>query len=169
MLKFRDFEERDAETVTSWLDDERDFYYWSADRYGHYPITAQEIIDNYNRCKKNTFFKPMMLKKDGVSVAHLILRTPCADPKIIRLGFIISNNKLRGFGYGRAVTLAGIDYAKNRLGATEVNLGVFLNNTNAVSLYSSLGFVFEPEDGDEIHSFDFKGEKWEYGKMVYRG
>lgn len=169
MLNFRDFEERDAETIVSWLDSERDFYYWSADRYGHYPITAKEIIDNYSLCEKKTFFKPMMLEDDKVPVAHLILRTPVSDPKVIRLGFIISNNKLRGKGYGRAVTLAGIDYAKNRLGATEVNLGVFLNNKNAVSLYSSLGFVFEPEDGDEIHSFNFKGEEWEYGKMVYRG
>lgn len=169
MLNFREFKEKDAETIVSWLDSEKDFYYWSADRYGHYPITAEEIIENYGRCQKKTFFKPMMLEDDGVPVAHLILRTPNDDPKVIRLGFIISDNGLRGRGYGRAVTLAGIEYAKKRLGATEVNLGVFLNNENAVSLYSSLGFVFEAEDGDEIRSFDFKGEKWEYGKMVYRG
>ena len=110
----------------------------------------------------------MMLEDDGVAVAHLILRTPTADPKVIRLGFIISNANLRGKGYGKAVTLAGIDYARGVLGATEVNLGVFLNNDRAIALYKSLGFEFEPDDSDEIHSFAYKNEVWQYAKMVYK-
>lgn len=167
-MLFRDFKEEDAETIVSWLNDGRDFYYWSADRYGHYPITANEITENYKRCEKLTFFKPMMLEDNGVAVAHLILRTPTDNPKVIRLGFIISNAKLRGKGYGKAVTLAGIDYAQNVLGATEVNLGVFLNNDRAIALYKSLGFEFEPDDSDEIHSFFYKNEVWEYAKMVYK-
>jgi len=167
-LLLRDFVEADAEKVVGWLDNEREFYYWSADRYGHYPITAHEIIANYNLCKTKTFFKPMTMEEDGRPVGHFILRTPTANPKVIRIGFIIVDKALRGKGYGKALVRAAVGYAKNVIGADEINLGVFMNNKIAIECYKSLGFAFSPEDGDEIHSFDYKNEKWVYGKMTLR-
>lgn len=168
-MKLRDFTEKDAEKIVGWIAGEREFYYWSADRYGHYPIKPEEITANYLNCEKRTFFKPMMFEADGKTVGHLIFRTPTDDPKVIRIGFIIIDKNERGKGYGKAMAKAGVDYAKNVLGATEVNLGVFEKNVEAIACYKSLGFVIAPDDGSEITSFNYKNEEWKYLKMVYNG
>lgn len=167
-MLFREYEEKDAKTIVSWLNDEYDFYLWSGDMYNHYPITAEELASIYALISKKGLFKPMMLEDNGVIVAHIVLRTLEAGKKVIRLSFIISNDKLRGKGYGRAVTLAAIDYARNKLGAEEIDLGVFANNDRAIALYKSLGFEFVPDDGKEVASFEYKGKKWEYAKMAYK-
>ena len=111
----------------------------------------------------------MMFEADGKTVGHLIFRTPTDDPKVIRIGFIIIDKNERGKGYGKAMTKAGVDYAKNVLGATEVNLGVFEKNVEAIACYKSLGFVIAPDDGREITSFNYNNEEWKYLKMVYNG
>lgn len=170
MIAIRDFCEKDAVKIVGWIKDEREFYHWSADRYGHYPISCDEIVSNYKKCAEKTFFKPFMLEADGKAVGHFILRTPSSDPKVIRIGFVIVDKNERGKGYGKKLINLAVEYAKNALGASEINLGVFTDNEDAVACYRSLGFVFAPDDSDdEIHSFDYKNEKWTYGKMIFVG
>ncbi len=169
-LTFREFNKSDANEIIKWITCEREFYFWSADRYGHYPIKPEEITENYSRCEKQTYFKPMIMEAAGKPVGHLILRTPTADKRVIRLGFIIVDGDMRGKGYGKKLVKFGLDYAENLLNATEINLGVFENNTEAIACYKTMGFDFEDdENSDEIHTFAYKNEVWNYKTMKYKG
>ncbi len=169
-LTFREFNKNDAAEIIKWITCEREFYFWSADRYGHYPVKPEEIIENYSRCERQTYFKPMIMEVAGKPVGHLILRTPAADKRVIRLGFIIVDGNMRGKGYGKKLVKFGLDYAKNLLNATEINLGVFENNVEAIACYKSMGFDFKKdENSDEIHTFTYKNETWDYKTMIYKG
>lgn len=167
-MYLREYRPTDAEKIVEWMDNERDFYYWSADRYGHYPIQPSEINLNYDRCSKKTFFKPMIAEIDGKPVGHFILRTPGADLRVIRIGFVVVDKNFRGQGLGKLLMQKAVAYAKNRLNAREINLGVFKQNESAIRCYTAVGFAVSDE-ADELSSFNYNGENWEYLKMVYLG
>lgn len=163
-MYLREYIETDAEKILSWICDERAFRLWSADRYGEYPITPDEINQNYKECSKNSGFYPMTLIDDDENViGHLILRNPTEDKSIIRLGFIIVDNKVRGKGYGKRLLERAIKYAKEELLAKEINLGVFKNNEGAYRCYTSIGFK---EVGIEHNAYTFNGEPWACAEML---
>ena len=47
MLRLRPYKENDAKIIVSWIKDELAFRLWSADRYDHYPITAEDMNHHY--------------------------------------------------------------------------------------------------------------------------
>lgn len=157
-MYLRNYVETDAEKILSWLSNERAFRLWSADRYGKYPITPQEINLNYNESSKISPFYPMTLVDDDDIIGHLILRNPTEDKSVIRLGFIIVDNNLRGKGYGKKLLEFGIKYAKEELKAKTINLGVFKNNEGAYKCYTSMGFK---EVGIEKNAYVFNSESWD--------
>lgn len=120
-MYIREYEESDADIILSWIDNERAFRFWSADRYGEYPISSEDISFNYSECKKHGNFYPMtLIGDDNQVIGHLILRNPGEDKTVIRLGFIIVDNKIRGKGYGKALINSAIKYAKEELKATKL-------------------------------------------------
>lgn len=163
-MYLRKYLESDAEIILSWIADERAFRLWSADRYGEYPITPNEINQNYRECNKTGGFYPMTLIGDNEDViGHLILRNPTEDKSIIRLGFIIVDNKVRGKGYGKKLLELAIRYAREDLLAQEINLGVFKENEGAYKCYTSVGFK---EVGVEHNAYTFNGETWDCVEMI---
>jgi RimJ/RimL family protein N-acetyltransferase len=139
-MYLRKYVETDAEKILSWIADERAFRLWSAGRYGEYPITSDEINQNYRECDKSGGFYPVTLIDEEENViGHLILRNPTEDKSIIRLGFIIVDNKVRGKGYGKKLLELAIRYAREELLAEEINLGVFKVNESAYKCYTSVG------------------------------
>lgn len=163
-MYLRKYEESDADIILKWIGNERAFRLWSADRYGKYPIKAKDINLNYKDCKTNGSFYPMtLIDDDNNIIGHLILRNPGADKTIIRLGFIIVDNTIRGKGYGKVLLDLAIKYATKELGATEINLGVFKNNESAYRCYSSVGFK---EVETEKDAYEFNGESWDCVEMV---
>ena len=60
-MEFRNYQPSDANTLINWISDERTLRLWSADRYGKYPITPDDINNNYNECMKSSDFYPMTL------------------------------------------------------------------------------------------------------------
>lgn len=162
-MYLRKYEDSDANIILSWIDSERAFRFWSADRYGEYPINPSDINLNYKECKMIGNFYPMtLIDDDNNVVGHLILRNPGDDKTVIRLGFIIVDNKMRGKGYGKILLNLAIKYAKEELNATEINLGVFKNNESAYRCYSSVGFKeVETEEG----VYDFLDESWDCAEM----
>ena len=163
-MYLRKYEESDAEKILNWIDSERDLRLWSADRYGHYPIKASDINVNYKKCSEAGGFYPMTLI-DGEEnvIGHLILRNPGEEKAVIRLGFIIVDNKIRGKGYGKSLMNLAIEYAKEELKATEINLGVFKNNENAYNCYRSVGFK-EISIGKD--TYRYKNENWHCVEMI---
>ena len=161
-MNLRKYEDSDASTILSWIDSERAFRLWSADRYGEYPIKPEDISLNYKECEEAGNFYPMTLTDDDKIIGHLILRNPGQDKNTIRLGFIIVDSKIRGKGYGKALINLAIKYAREELKATEINLGVFKNNESAYRCYSSVGFN---EVGIEKDAYNFNGESWDCVEM----
>lgn len=123
-MNFRKYIEEDAKEILSWIKDEREFRLWSADRYNNYPALPSDINDNYLECQKTLNFYPFTLEDNGKIIGHLILRNPGEDRQVVRLGFIIVDRSIRGKGYGKKLIKQAIKYAKEKLGAKEINLGV---------------------------------------------
>ena len=157
-ISLRDYLESDAFEIIKWIKDERALRLWSADRYGKFPITAEDINNNYSQCKLFGNFYPMTLVQENKILGHIILRNlDSTNMKTIRLGFIIVDPSFRGKGYGKLLIEKAIEYARNSLSANEINLAVFENNKNAFHCYKSVGFK---EVSIEKNSFQFQDENW---------
>lgn len=142
MLKLRPFKNIDAEKIVSWIGDEEAFYKWSAGRYDHYPIVAEDMINAYkDNGEEATLFPFVAFDEDGLA-GHLIMRYPTEDKRLIRFGFIIIDPQRRGQGTGKAMIKLALDYAFNILGAAKVTLGVFDDNPDAKYCYEAAGLKY---------------------------
>ena len=160
----KDFEDKDAKIILSWISSEREFKMWSADRYGDYPIEPKEMVDYYDECKAHQAFYPLTFFEDDMMVGHMILRYPKEDnPHLMRLGFIIVNNSLRRMGYGKKIISAAVKYATTNFDVDTIDLGVFTCNVGAYKLYQSMGFKVT-NIMEKI--FCFHGEKWDMAEMT---
>ena len=165
-LEFRPYISNDANTIIKWIRSEKELRLWSADRYGSYPISSDDINNNYDQCISNKNFFPMTLVDNGKIVGHIILRYPDENKKyVIRLGFIIVDPSLRGKGYGKLLINKAIEFAKQTLNAKEINLGVISINENAFQCYKSVGFR---EVSIVQNAFQFEEESLDCIEMVYK-
>lgn len=158
MLKLRPYKTSDAQTIVSWIGDEVSFRKWCADRYDHYPITADDMNRNYEACTASGGFYPMTAIDENGVVGHLILRYTDELKSVVRFGFIIVDKNKRGMGYGRQMLQEAIKYAFDTLKAQKITLGVFENNDAALQCYRAVGFREADDKNDEYyHIFD---EDW---------
>ena len=161
-LKLRPYKPSDAEAIVSWIKDERALRKWSSDRYGIYPITAEDINHKYldcnGDCEEPDNFYPMTLVDECGPVGHLILRYTNKEKSIIRFGFVIVDDSKRGKGYGKRMLQMAIRYAFDMLKAEEITLGVFENNPSAYFCYKAAGFQEVPVEQEFI--FEILGEQW---------
>ena len=161
-LKLRPYKPSDAETIVSWIKDERALRKWSSDRYGAYPITAADInykyLDCNGDCEEPDNFYPLTLVDESGPVGHLILRYTDEAKSIIRFGFVIVDDSKRGRGYGKRMLQMAIRYAFDMLKAEKITLGVFENNPSAYFCYKAAGFREIPMEKEFI--FEILGEQW---------
>ena len=47
-MVLRDFRQEDAPVVAGWLRSEEELYKWSADRFNKYPLSGDDINENYS-------------------------------------------------------------------------------------------------------------------------
>lgn len=160
-MKIREFKTSDAPVVLGWIKDKTALRKWSAHLYPDFPPKVEDMELLYSA--SNVF--PLTAVDDcGNIVGHLTIRIPdSAYPHSVRLGFIIVDDSLRGKGYGKEMIRQAIEYAKEKLGATKISLGVFLNNPSALRCYESVGFSVV---GDESYTID--GEEWKGVEMILR-
>ena len=160
----RKFEAADGTAILSWIKNEREFRMWSADRFGDYPITPDELAAHYDNCEKTGLFFPFSAADDsGSVVGHMIIRYTDSTKAEARFGFVIVDSSLRGQGIGREMLGLAKEYAANVLRVKRVSLGVFENNTAAMNCYKAAGFM-ECAGADE--SFDVLGERWKCIEMA---
>ena len=129
--------------MAGWLRSEEEFYKWSADRYNKYPVSGDDINENYAQQAETGRFYPLIMENDeGEAVGHFIIRYPRADDdSSVRFGFIILDPSFRGKGCGKEMLRLGIEYVKSHLSAKRISLGVFENNESARHCYEAAGFV----------------------------
>lgn len=161
-LIIRPYKPKDAKTIVSWIKDEREFRKWSSDRYGAYPITAEDMNDKYLKCngdcEEPDNFYPITAVDASGPVGHLIMRYTNSAKTIIRLGFIIVDDSKRGMGYGKRMIQMAMRYAFDMLQTEKITLGVFDNNPSAYYRYKAAGFHEVPLKKEVV--FEKIGEKW---------
>ncbi|SOB92740.1 GNAT family N-acetyltransferase [Pseudobutyrivibrio ruminis] len=142
MMILRDFKKEDAQIITGWLRSEEELYKWSADRFNKYPLSGEDINDNYASQLETGRFIPLTAVDDNEDiVGHFIIRYPRDDDdSSVRFGFVIVSPEFRGKGYGKELLKLGIEYVKENLTATRIDLGVFENNESARHCYEATGF-----------------------------
>ena len=84
------------------------------------------------------FFPRFALKASPTSPSES--RPLSRGSKYVRFGFVIVNPSCRGKGYGKEMLLLAIQYVKEHLTATRIDLGVFENNDRAKHCYEAVGF-----------------------------
>lgn len=164
MLQLRNYKASDAKYIASWCESETVFHMWCADEYDKYPINADDINKYYETKGKSQGIKLTAFDGNEI-VGHFTLRTIDSKKRIARLGFVIINNKLRGQGLGRKMTSLALEYARERLNAEKVTLGVFENNKGAYACYKSSGFKELNPPKTEI--YNILGEKWICRELEY--
>ena len=154
----RTFKKDDAPIILGWIKNKTDLRKWSADRYRDYPATPDEMAQLYAPDNMT----PLTAEdENGNVIAHIAIRIPnIANPKAVKLGFIIVDDSLRGKGYGKELIRQTIEYARKNLNATSISLGVFKNNPPALHCYESIGFR---KIGLETYNID--GDTWEVIEM----
>ena len=154
----RTFKKEDAPIILGWIKNKTDLRKWSADRYRDYPATPDEMAQLYAPDNMT----PLTAEdENGNIIGHIAIRIPdIANPKAVKLGFIIVDDSLRGKGYGKELIRQTIEYARKNLNATSIYLGVFKNNPPALHCYESVGFR---KIGLETYNID--GDTWEVIEM----
>lgn len=164
MLRLRPYKPCDAAYIEKWIINEKQFYQWSADRMGEYPLTTEKLNDYYKLAEDSgTLWQMTAFDEAKVPVGYFIMRFTDDELKSVRLGFIIVDSSIRGKGYGKEMLKLAINYAFEILKTTEVTLGVFANNPAALRCYEAAGFR-ELESNSRC-SCSVKGELWECIEM----
>ena len=157
-LIIRPFKNCDAEKIVSWLKDGETYFMWGGYLIGNYPLTAERLTDVYlyenGLCEEEDNFYPWIAftDEDGV-IGHFIMRYIYGDNKVLRFGWVIVDDSIRGKGYGTSMLRTGLDYAFNILGVHTVTIGVFEHNDIAHNCYKNVGFVDKeivPHERDNI-------------------
>ena len=113
-MTLRTFTIDDAPIILSWIKDKTAFRKWSADRYSVYPPMPEDMLAQY---ESGVIFPFTAIDDEGKVVGHIILRYPDSSKTVIRFGFVIVDNNLRGKGYGKQMLRLAIQKAKNEFGA----------------------------------------------------
>ena len=156
-MTLRQFTIDDAPIILSWIKDKTAFRKWSADRYPVYPPKPEDMVAQY---ESDVIFPFTAIDDEGKVVGHIILRYPDSSKTIIRFGFVIIDDRLRGKGYGKQLLQLAIQKATHEFGAKKITLGVFYNNPSAFHCYESVGFRVVGTD-----SYFIDGEEWTEKEM----
>lgn len=163
MLRLRPYRKSDAERIVSWLKDEESFRKWSADRYERYPVTADDINQNYEACEAaGEFYEMTAFDEDGIC-GHFILRFTDKELLHLRLGFVIVDDEKRGRGYGREMMRLALEYGFRVLKASEISIVVFDNNPAAIRCYEAAGFRKAEYQKDCL---TYQDQKWSAYKLI---
>ena len=141
-MKLRPYKPEDSQIICSWVKDEKTLFQWSADRIGKFPLTGNELNENYADRKADVDFFPLTAVDETEKViGHLFILIPDLNvKKSVRFGFVIVTPEIRGKGFGKKMLELAIEYAKKELKATRATLGVFANNPKAKACYEAVGF-----------------------------
>lgn len=163
-MRLRPFKKCDADTVISWIKNERIFRFWCADRFESYPITGDDLIAQYEDLAFNNDIFHFVAYDESGLLGHFNLRYPDKnDINTVRLGYVIVDNTRRGQGLGKQMIKMALDYAVKYMHATKVTIGVFDNNPSALYCYLNAGF----EDTGVTEVYSCLGEDWTCKELVY--
>ena len=163
MLCLRPYKPCDAHQIVQWCADEAAFYLWSAGRFDHYPITAQELDAYYVRYGGDDGFFALCAYDENGLAGQLLVRALDASKRDIRFGMIIVDPARRGQGTGREMLTLAMRYAFDFLHADRVTLGVFAQNAAARRCYDRVGL--REMEGVQGETLRYRDETWRLVEM----
>ena len=146
MIRLRQYKSCDAKIIAEWIKDEEVFKMWGGELFGNFPITA-DVIDNKYRnnngdcVEEDNFYPWIAFDENDKVVGHFIMRYINGDNRILRFGWVIVDDSIRGKGIGCEMLNTGLKYAFDVLKVDKVTIGVFENNERAHKCYKNAGFV----------------------------
>ena len=164
MLRLRPYKNCDAEHIVKWIKDEIGFRKWCADRFETYPLSAEMLNESYMKELDNDRFFEMTALEENKVVGHFIMRFVDDERKVLRFGFVIVDDSIRGKGYGKKMLSLGLKYAFEILKVDKVTIGVFDNNPGAYHCYKSLGF----SEVGENEYYTIMNEQWLCIELEYK-
>lgn len=113
-MKLEKYQKEHSAIICSWIKDEKSLYQWSADRIGKFPLSDNDLNENYATMVNNNRFIPLSAFDDNGNLAgHMCIRYPYdEDDNIVRFGFVIIDPALRGLGNGKKMLQLATGYAK---------------------------------------------------------
>ena len=167
MIRLRQYKSCDAIKISEWVKDKDVFLKWGGELFGEFPISSEVIDEKYRLkngdCKEPDNFYPWTAFDENGVCGHFIMRYLNGDNKILRFGWVIVDDSIRGKGYGTQMLQAGLKYAFEILDVDVVTLGVFENNELAHNCYKKVGFrdkeVVSKEPWNVIE-MEIKKEDW---------
>ena len=90
-MLLRNYKKEDGAIIAGWLRSEEELYKWSADRFNKYPLSGNDINENYTPQLETRRFCPLTAVDDnGDVLGHFIIRYPRVDDdSSVRFGFVI--------------------------------------------------------------------------------
>ena len=163
-MRIRPFKKCDADTIISWIKNERIFRYWCADRFELYPITGNDLIAQYEDLAFNDDIFHFVAYDESGLIGHFNIRYPDKnDINTVRLGYVIVDDSRRGQGLGKQMIKMALDYAVTFMKAAKVTIGVFDNNPSALFCYLNAGF----KDTGITEIYSCLGEDWTCKELIY--
>lgn len=141
-MKLRAYREEDSAVICSWLPDERSVCLWTADRIAKFPLAEDDLHKSYVSALESSHFIPLTAVDDLDRImGHLLIRYPDeTDDTTVRFGCVIVDPALRRRGTGKEMLQLAAAYARDKLHAHTVTLGVFAENLSARRCYEAAGF-----------------------------
>lgn len=170
MLKLRPYKKCDSEQIVKWIQDKDVFMKWGGNLFGEYPITAETIdvkyrLQNGGCAEPDNFYPWVAFDDENGVIGQFIIRYLHGDRRILRFGWVIVDDSIRGKGYGAEMLRAGLKIAFEIMGADVVTLGVFENNDLAHNCYRKVGFkdkeIVEKEPWNLIE-MEIRREDWQH-------
>ncbi len=172
----RPYKPCDAVKIVSWCRDEDTFLRWGGAHIGDYPLTADVLDEKYQRdnggCVEADNFYPFTAAEDGKPVGSFILRYLHGDPKVLRIGWVIVDETLRGRGYGKSMLSLALRLGFEIMDARVVTIGVYEENIPARRCYEAAGFraaaggdSFDEAGGVRRRVIEMEITREEYKKM----
>lgn len=162
MLRLRPYKASDAEAILNWCRNEITFRRWTGDRYDKFPITEADMNRKYfefnGDCSEPDNFYPFTVLDGNDIIGHFILRYVDEVKKVLRIGFVIVDDKKRGMGYGTEMIRLAVKYCFEFYGADKITIGAFENNPSAYKCYKNSGF--KEIASEECFYAEVCGEKW---------
>ena len=157
MIRLRPYKSSDAKHILSWMQDERAFSMWSADKF-QYPLTESQLYKYKEKYEHDEHAWLMTaLDEKGTPIGHFLLRKADYKDNSIHIGFIIVDSNRRGKGYGQKMVQLAVKYAFEILSMKKVTLGVFDSNPAAHNCYVNAGFKDVRFEAD---AFTWEKESW---------
>lgn len=149
MLQLQPFKPADAAQICTWPQNETEFYYWSAGKFGAYPAQPENMLRFYAD-PANRFCSIYTLLDSTGPCGHCTVRYIDDAHTALRLGFIILNPACRGKGYGKKMLQLVLRSVQQQRPDLPITLGVFAENIPAIRCYQAVGFQYTGEKQEFI-------------------